>query len=59
MRVRVVDDPTLVSIDQDFHKLLSIRVEKEKLTNAYPGKSRGTHSVSTFVVEGLDGTGVC
>lgn len=52
MRVRIVEDT--ISVNEVFQKLLSVRVQKEKLTNGYAGKLRvsivtcGTRRVSTF-----------
>ena len=40
MRIGIVEDPTLVSGNQIPQKLLSLRAEKERLTNGYPGEAR-------------------
>ena len=39
-RIGIVEDPTLVSGNQIPQKLLSLRAEKERLTNGYPGEAR-------------------
>lgn len=40
-RFRIVEDPFLIFTSHVFQKLPSVRVEKENMTNGFPGKSLG------------------
>lgn len=62
MRVRIVEDPLLISSNQVFQ----MRAQNEKLTDGYPGEPfaitqsmRNLPSQHSFVAEGLEATEDC